>query len=58
VVAIGQFGHFGGSGDMITHNFENSQKSVFCHTLRAHIMGMKGWFARVGQAKRAVDSVI
>jgi hypothetical protein len=31
---------------MITQNFENSQKSVFCHTFRAE-MGIKGWLARV-----------
>ncbi len=53
--SLGQSVHFGGSHAMIIQNFENFQKSVFRHTLRAH-MGMKGWFARVH--KGALDSVI
>ncbi len=44
----GQSGHFGWSHAMITQSFENSQKSVFGHTLVLDF-GMKEWFARVGQ---------
>jgi hypothetical protein len=39
----------------ITKNFENFQKSVFCHSLKAHIR-IKGWSASVCEG--ALDSVI
>jgi hypothetical protein len=38
--SLGQSGNFGGSHDMISQSFENSQTSVFGLTLKAH-MGMK-----------------
>jgi hypothetical protein len=45
--SLGQSGHFDGSHAM---SFENSQNSVFGHTLVAH-MGMKEWFARRERAR-------
>jgi hypothetical protein len=42
---------------MKTQNFENSQKSVFGRTLKAHMMGMKGWFVRVGPARDSLNDL-